>query len=243
MKKSSELRAPNGQAKSLAAVTKATARLWRRAGLGYDATRVVSREARRLAGVSRPEQRRNVVDRLTADEARRLIDHAYRAGGARGLMIKTLLASGARVSEFVRLTAGDFAREERSLLIRRGKGGTGRAIPVLPALVDELSTYLAGRASGPLFRTRTGSAFTARRVQQVVKAVAIEAGVTKRVHPHLLRHTVAQDLLDGGMPLEHVQRFLGHEQIGTTQIYARSTPAAIRASHSAAARRHAEAPS
>jgi integrase/recombinase XerD len=73
-------------------------------------------------------------------------------------------------------------------------------------------------------------------VQQIVKDVAAAAGITKRVYPHLLRHTVAQHLLEGGMPLEQVQKFLGHEKLETTQIYAESSPQMIRDSYRRALR-------
>jgi integrase/recombinase XerD len=61
--------------------------------------------------------------------------------------------------------------------------------------------------------------------------VAAAAGIRKRVYPHLLRHTVAQQLLEGGMPLDQVQRFLGHDRIETTLVYAGSTTAMIRDSY------------
>jgi integrase/recombinase XerD len=64
-------------------------------------------------------------------------------------------------------------------------------------------------------------AFSARTVQSVVKAAARKAGIDKRVYPHLLRHSIATILLDSGeVPIDQVQKFLGHLQISTTQIYA-----------------------
>lgn len=235
MENVSEFAPPKAKTKSIKAIARATAKLWKRHGLDYDSARAVAKAARKIAGLARPARRRSVVDRLSGDEARRLIERAYSEGGARGLMVKTLFQSGTRVAEFVALDVGDFFREERAIVVRRGKGDKGRSIPILPALAHELATHLKGRFTGPLFASTRGGRFTPRRIQQIVKELARAAGIAKRVTPHLLRHSSAQDLLDGGMPLEHVQRFLGHAEIGTTEIYAQSTPAAIRDSHARAA--------
>jgi integrase/recombinase XerD len=226
-----EARSPIANAKSLKLAIRQTAALWRRHHVSYDDTRAIARAARAQLEIARPRVRRTVVDRLSQDEARRLITHAYRAGGQHGLMVKTLLLSGCRISEFVALAVGDFFLDETMLMIRRGKGDKGRGVPILASLAQELHTHLAGRRAGFIFETRSSKAFSPRRVQQIIKAVAAAAGIEKRVYPHLLRHSAAQALLDNGMPLEHVQRFLGHERIGTTEIYAASTPAAIRASY------------
>jgi len=67
--------------------------------------------------------------------------------------------------------------------------------------------------------------------QQLVQETAALAGITKRVHPHLLRHSVATTLLERGMPLEQIQKFLGHAKLETTQVYAESTTAMIKDSY------------
>jgi len=215
-----------GRLRRLAA---ATERLWR--GVSYDDAIAVANAARRRLGLDRPQQRRRVVDRLTRPELDQLVAHAYHVRGDRGLMVKTLVLTGARVSEFVALDVADFSHADATITIRLGKGRKDRVVPILPALADELATYCRYRTSGPLFRNRVGDPYSPRRVQQIVKELAAGAGVTKRVYPHLMRHTVAQLLLEGGMPLEQVQRFLGHSSITTTQIYAESSTAMIRDSY------------
>ena len=77
--------------------------------------------------------------------------------------------------------------------------------------------------TGYVFESNCHTKFTTRRIQQIVKETADRAGITKKVHPHLLRHTVATFLLEKGMPLEQIQKFLGHSKIETTQIYAKSS--------------------
>src|SRR2546426_10218321 len=69
--------------------------------------------------------------------------------------------------------------------------------------------------------------YSPRRIQYIVKETAEQAQITKRVYPHLLRHSVATTLLERGMPIEQIQKFLGHAKLETTQVYAESTPEMI----------------
>ena len=209
----------------------ATQKLWRRHHLSYDQTRYVAKQARRALALERPQVRARIIERLARDEERRLIEAAYRLTGARGLLIKTLFQTGARVSEFVAIEVGDFFFDEQTILIRKAKGGKRRYVPILPELAQELRTHLRDRNQGYLFETNRHAAFSPRRIQQLVKETADLAGLTKRVTPHLLRHSVATTLLEHGMPLEQIQKFLGHAKIDTTQIYAESTTAMIRDSY------------
>ena len=232
MRKRHGLRPAKRKAKlSIQHVIVQTERLWRRHHLTYDQAIEVGKHVRGRLDLERPAKHRTVVDRLSHEEAVKLIAQAYREGGQRGLMVKTLLQSGARVSEFVAIKVDDFFLEEAMLLIRKGKGDKERYVPILPELAQELRTHLGDRKAGYLFESRDDRAFTPRRVQQIIKELATAAGITKRVYPHLLRHTVAQHLLEGGMPLDQVQKFLGHEKLETTQIYAESSPHMIRDSY------------
>jgi integrase/recombinase XerD len=233
-----ELRPSSAKAKSdsdrptpLRKIVQQTERLWRSYHLTYDQAVEVAKGARALLGLERPAKRRTTVDRLSGSEAEKLIAQAYREGGQRGLLVKTLLLSGARVSEFVAIRADDLLLDEAVLYIQQGKGRKKRYVPILPGLAQELSTHLHGRTAGYLFETRAAQRYSQRRVQQIIREIAAHARITKRVYPHLLRHTVAQHLLEGGMPLEHVQKFLGHEKLETTQIYAESSPHMIRESY------------
>ncbi len=228
------LRTPSKKTKSnsdFKSVIADTKKLWRKHHLSYDQARYVSKEVRGALSIERPKTRKRVVARLSQDEERRLIAHAYRMKGGRGLLIKTLFQTGVRVSEFVNIKVEEFFFEEQMLLISKAKGGKSRYIPILPELAQELQTYMSDRRTGYLFETIHATPYSPRRIQQMVKETAAEAKISKRVYPHLLRHSVATTLLERGMPLEQIQKLLGHSKLETTQIYAESTPEMIKESY------------
>jgi integrase/recombinase XerD len=228
------MRTPSANAKreeGFNSLITATTKLWRSHHLTYDQARYVAKEVRRALSLERPTQRKRVVARLSRDEERRLISHAYRKRGTQGLLIKTLLQTGARVSEFVHIKVQEFFFDEQMMLIAKAKGGKSRYVPILPALAQELRTHLGDRPAGYLFETIHHTPYSPRRIQQIIKETADEAKIPKRVYPHLLRHSVATTLLEWGMPLEQIQKFLGHAKLETTQIYAESSPAMMKASY------------
>jgi integrase/recombinase XerD len=212
-----------GESAQLKKLIAATVKLWRKYHLTYDQAGYVGKEIRRELKIKRVKTRKNVIVRLSRDEEQKLIGCAYRETGNNGLLLKTLLLTGARVSEFVSLKVEDLFFDELMILIEKGKGGKSRYVPVLAELAQELKTHLGSRQTGYIFESNQHTKFTARRIQQIVKDTAQRAGITKKVHPHLLRHTVATFLLERGMPLEQIQKFLGHSKIETTQIYAESS--------------------
>ncbi|HSX81960.1 MAG TPA: tyrosine-type recombinase/integrase [Candidatus Saccharimonadia bacterium] len=172
-----------------------------------------------------------MIARLAREEEARLMTHAYRMKGERGLLIKTLFQTGARVSEFVNIKVEDVFFEEQMILITKAKGGKSRYVPILPELAQELRTHLGQRTMGYLFETNRATCYSPRRIQQIVKETATQAEITKHVYPHLLRHSVATTLLERGMPIEQIQKFLGHSKLETTQLYAESSTAMMRESY------------
>ena len=194
------MRTPSAKTQStpLDQVITDTLKLWRKRHLTYDQRRYVAQAVRQALAITRPTTRPRVMVRLSHEEEQRLIGQAYRMLGVRGLLIKTLSQTGARVSEFVHLQVPDVYFEEQRLLITQAEGGKQRYVPLLPELTHELRTYLRGRATGPLFVTRRHTRYSPRRIQQLVQETAALAGITKRVHPHLLRHSVATTLLERG---------------------------------------------
>src|SRR5919201_6909145 len=183
------MRTPSANARSdagLKSLITATTKLWRSYHLTYDQARYVAKEVRRALALERPKQRKRVVARLSRDEERRLISHAYRMQGTRGLLIKTLFQTGARVSEFVNIKTNEVFFEEQMILIAKAKGGKSRYVPILPQLAQELRTHLGNRTTGYLFETVQHTQYSPRRIQQIIKEAAAEAQISKRVYPHLL---------------------------------------------------------
>ncbi|GAA5535184.1 tyrosine-type recombinase/integrase [Deinococcus aluminii] len=220
-----ELRGQSGKANSLREVVRETVKLWRRHHLTYDQTKHVVEDVRRELGLAAPRERRRTVDRLDREEIERLIEAAYRRASRYGLMVKTLFYTGTRVSEFVNLRVEDLhlALDPPQVYIAHAKGGSDGYVPILPALAQELRTHLAGRRTGYLFESNRHERYTARAIQLIVKDTARRASIEKTVTPHRLRASVATILLDAGMPLDQVQKFLRHKRIATTQIYAQTS--------------------
>ena len=166
-----------------------------REGIDYAQSKAVIKAARARAGLRAPPERRSTIDRLTIEEELRILDHAYARGGRTGLMLQTLLETGARVSEFVRLRVEDVSLAERVIVIPRGKGGRRREVPIRREMAQLLQLHIGARRAGPLFQSRqrgtgpTPHVYTRQRVGQIVREVAREAGVAKRVHPHPARAT------------------------------------------------------
>jgi integrase/recombinase XerD len=231
-------RSPDKAKSPLEGLAHRTARLWRGRVTTYGQAVELGALVRLELEIHRPrEWGKKAIARLEPGEVGRLLAAAYRDGGPAGTMCKTLLLGGLRVSELCALEVGDLRLELREIQVRQGKGHKARTVPILGELAHELTAHLGGRKHGPVFYSlRRGRmrAYSERRIQQIVKAVAAAAGITKRVHPHLLRHTIAQHLLDHGMSMDQIQRFLGHTSIATTQVYAGATAGAVRAAYRAA---------
>ncbi len=220
-----KVRGQTDEAKSLREVAKETAKLWRKHHLTYDQTKHVVEQARRELRLSAPPERRRTVDRLDRTEVEQLIEAGYRRSSLHGLMIKTLFYTGARVSEFIQIEVKDLHLnlDPPQIYLAHAKGGSDGYVPILPGLAQELRTHLGGRRGGYLFESNRSDKYTPRYIQLVVKDAAKDAKIEKQVTPHRLRASVATILLDAGMPLDQVQKFLRHKRIATTQIYAETS--------------------
>ncbi len=149
-------------------------------------------------------------------------------------ILELLFSSGLRVSELVKLDRDHINLKLREFTVR-GKGQKDRPVFISAEAAQWIENYLQKRndAMSPLFIRYSGSQkvdrtgnfkrLTARSVQRLVNRYAQLAGITKHVHPHVLRHSFATDLLMNGSDLRSVQVMLGHSDISTTQIYTHVT--------------------
>jgi integrase/recombinase XerD len=176
-----------------------------------------------------PRQWKSLPRFLSLEEIEKIIgaaDPAKPAGVRDRAMLEFLYATGLRVSELCQVRLTDI-NVELGVVRVTGKGNKQRVVPVGKAALGAVSEYLGaargrllkGRASPYLFVTPRGSKFTRQGFWKLLAGYARKAGVFHAVSPHVLRHTFATHLLEGGADLRSVQSMLGHADIGTTQIY------------------------
>jgi len=187
------------------------------------------------AEIALPRRVRRLPRTLSQGEVARLIEVASgvapRALRDRAL-VELLYGAGLRVSEAVGLERGALDLEERAVRVV-GKGDRERVVPVGKAAVAALRRYLgSGRPSldrrhrPELFLNAKGGALTRAGAFLILRRLAAAAGLEPdRVHPHLLRHSFATHLLEGGADLRSVQEMLGHADLGTTELYTHVTDA------------------
>jgi len=176
-----------------------------------------------------PKLDRRLPTFLTLEEIERLLnapDLTTPQGQRDRALLELLYASGLRVSELVSLNLEQIDLITGEIRVR-GKGSKERVTLMGKPAINALTTYLnqgrpkllSTRGSSALFLNRYGGRFTVRSVQKTLGKYAKIANVGKRVHPHMLRHTFATHLLDGGADLRVVQELLGHANLSSTQIY------------------------
>lgn len=129
--------------------------------------------------------------------------------------------AGLRVSEIRNLDRTDVDLEELTVLVRHGKGDKDRELPLHRRAAAAITAYLDAREDKDpaLILSRQGSRISVRALQRLVLAIAREAGLSKHVTPHKLRHTFATLLLEEDVDLRVIQELLGHESIATTELY------------------------
>lgn len=175
------------------------------------------------------------LDLITAEELQRLLN--IKGNESKDLRDKAILellfSTGLRVSELCALNRESFSEAKSGEISVRGKGGKIRVVFVSESAKQAVKNYLDKRADTEeaLFIGEKRSRLTPRSVERMIKRRAIEAGISKKVTPHIIRHCFATDLLSNGADLRSVQALLGHSNIATTQIYTHVTDKQLRDVH------------
>jgi len=168
---------------------------------------------------------------LSEDEIQSLL--AFDCKGQRAdrdrALLTFMLATGCRLGETVSLNVDDVSWDTGTVTLLHAKGGDPDRIPVTGAALDALRPLATGTLAGhPLFRNAKGNRLSTRQVQRIVSRRCREAGITKPVTPHTLRHTFATRLYNQTGDIRLVQKALRHEHVTTTEIYAQVDPKRLR---------------
>lgn len=167
---------------------------------------------------------------LTVDEIDAMIsciDMSAPEGRRNRAIMETLYGCGLRVSELTSLEISRVFLDEQYLIVT-GKGNKQRLVPMSPVACSEIEAYLnedrrlldiKPGEENILFLNRRGRRLTRVMIFYIVKRLAEAAGIRRDISPHTLRHSFATHLLEGGANLRAIQEMLGHESIGTTEIY------------------------
>ena len=190
-----------------------------------------------------PTPGRRLPKSLTIDEVLALLEGAGGESPSDGpltlrnrALLELLYSTGSRISEAVGLDVDDIDTQARSVLLR-GKGGKQRLVPIGRPAVQALDAYLVrgrpelarrGRGTAAIFLNARGGRLSRQSAWQVLQDAAERAGITSGVSPHMLRHSFATHLLEGGADVRVVQELLGHASVTTTQIYTLVTVHALR---------------
>jgi integrase/recombinase XerC len=177
--------------------------------------------------VKAPRQARKLPKTLDVDQINGLLE----AGTSSALEIRDLAmfelfySSGLRLSELAALDLADVDLPDNSLIVRTGKGGKSRILPIGSKAVTAISNWLQQRlrtiaALEPaLFVSIRGTRLGQRSIELRLEQWCKKKGIAEHIHPHMLRHSFASHLLESSQDLRAVQELLGHSNISTTQIY------------------------
>ena len=154
------------------------------------------------------------------------IDLSKWEGQRNRAIIEVLFSCGLRVAELVNLRLSDLFLQEKFVRVI-GKGSKERLVPISPRAIKELEYWFLDRQAMRIkpgeedfvFLNRRGAHLTRVMILIMIKETAVTAGIQKTISPHTLRHSFATALLEGGADLRAIQAMLGHERIGTTEIY------------------------
>jgi site-specific recombinase XerD len=175
----------------------------------------------KVAFISWPKKPRRLPRVLSAEEVFLLLKHLTSARIR--VLFATIYATGLRIGEACRLKTSDLDASRGVIHVQGGKGNKDRLVTLSPKLLNILRAYWAQeRPMKPwLFSARTGRPLSPATARDALRMAALDAGLEKKVTPHVLRHSFATHLLEAGTDLRTLQVLLGHEDLSTTTIYTR----------------------
>ncbi len=179
--------------------------------------------------IEMPKRDKHLPEVLTVEEIDRMtaaIDLSAPEGHRNRAIIEMLYGSGLRVSELTTLRLSRIYLNEGYMLIE-GKGSKQRLVPISPVAIEWFGYWMEDRSHLDVkpdykdyaFLNRYGRGLTRAMIFTIIKRLATEAGISKTISPHTLRHSFATHLLQNGADLRLIQQMLGHESITTTEIY------------------------
>ena len=172
-----------------------------------------------IAHLPFPRQEKSLPTVLSVEEVTRLFQSVTQPRDR--VVLLTIYAAGLRISEALHLKPGDIDSDRMLIHVRQGKGKKDRMVMLSKTLLEELRSYVGwARPYHWLFPgTDPTKPLCNRTVQRTCRLAGKRAGITKRVTPHVLRHSFATHLLDAGTDLRVIQTLLGHRKLATTAIY------------------------
>lgn len=179
-----------------------------------------------LESPKQPNHLPEVLSTAGVDLLEQAIDLSKWEGHRNRAIIEVLFSCGLRVSELINLKLSNLYVDEQFIRVM-GKGSKERLVPISPRALEELNYWFSMRNEMSIkpgeedyvFLNRRGHHLTRTMILIMIKRYAAEAGIKKTISPHTLRHSFATSLLEGGADLRAIQAMLGHESIGTTEIY------------------------
>lgn len=177
--------------------------------------------------ISSPKLGRKLPEFLYLEQMEKLLqtpDCTTVLGTRDQVILELLYGSGLRVSELAGLNQEDVDQDQMLLRVR-GKGQKERLVPMTKYALEAIQAYLSMRENSQkaLLLNYQGSRLSVRSIRRILDKLAAEAGLPQHIHPHMLRHSFATHLLDGGADLRSVQELLGHASLSSTQIYTHLT--------------------
>lgn len=179
-----------------------------------------------LESPKQPQHLPEVLSTEEVDSLENAIDLSKWEGHRNKAIIEVLFSCGLRVSELTNLKLSNLYADEQFVRVM-GKGSKERLVPISPRALKDLNFWFIDRNQMKIkegeedfvFLNRRGAHLTRTMILIMIKKYAQEAGIKKTISPHTLRHSFATALLEGGADLRAIQAMLGHESIGTTEIY------------------------